>query len=97
MTKKKETSGVEAMTPETPSLETLRAHLRDALLAGNDTTSIRSDLERVEREQREAAEAKARAAAQVKADAAEAVRREACARAEASAGRLQSMINNFEA
>jgi hypothetical protein len=78
-----------------PDIESLRARLRDALLTGTDTASIRESIAEHEREQRETVDAQARADAAAAAERKAAIEREATARAAASRARLQSLLQSF--
>jgi hypothetical protein len=79
------------------TIESLRAALDAALLAGEDTSAIRAELCAVRRAQHTEAANRARAEVEAKAAESAVIQREARARADASASRLQNLLSTLEA
>ncbi|MGF6608799.1 hypothetical protein OKW45_003721 [Paraburkholderia sp. WSM4175] len=79
------------------TIESLRAALSAALLAGEDASAIRADLQVAGRAQSDEAARRARATAEAIAAENAAIQRDARARAEASASRLQILLSTLEA
>ncbi|MEW9581404.1 hypothetical protein [Paraburkholderia sp. DGU8] len=79
------------------TIESLRAALDAALLAGEDASAIRAELYAVRRVQQSEAANRARAEVEAKARESAAIQREARARADASASRLQNLLSTLEA
>ncbi|MDR5878784.1 hypothetical protein [Caballeronia sp. LZ032] len=80
----------------TQDLEILRQRLRETLLSGADTASLRAEIDRREVEQRRSEAQVARSNAERTATVDEAMLSEARARANASANRLKKLITRFD-